>query len=203
MKTKLHFGLLIVLLAFLGTFYEQNTVPNQQIVIQFSKDTTSIEDTENAIQSIQEKLKRIGVTDITIGQSHSGQLRITYFSEADVTQIQNALYSTENFQISKNIADQSSSEIPDRQNTNDYKLNISEIKLQSPIAWDLEGTQVVECNYKTDQPHTLKVQNSGNQVDTELRNGAVNTIVASYKTAAIAKNTSTYKIPEVRAGPLL
>ncbi|WP_299102573.1 hypothetical protein [uncultured Winogradskyella sp.] len=203
MKTKLHFGILAVLLAFLGTFFEQGEAPNQQIVIQFSNETTSIEESENAILSIQEKLKSIGVSDITIGQSNSGLLRITYYSTADVMQIQDALYNAEGFEIFNNKTDQSSTEFPDNQKANDYKINVSEIKAQTPIAWDLEGTQVAEFNHKTDQSHTLKVQNLGNQVYPEPNNCIVNSIIATYKKAAILKNTSSYKIPEVRAGPMV
>lgn len=203
MKTKLHFGLITVLLAFLVTFFEPNTVPNQQIVIQFSNDTITIADTEDTIEAIQNKLQSIGVTQIQIGQSKTGQLRITYFSEEDVADIQKALFNAEDFQVAYNPSGQSSKDFPNVPKVKDYELNVSEIKTSTSNTWDFEGTEVATFNPKSDHSNTLKVHNSGNQVSSELNNHVINTIVEAYKVAAIVSNNSSYKIPEVRAGPMV
>ena len=42
MKIKLHFAIVVVILAFLGAFMDQKTVPNQQIVVQFLDKSVSI-----------------------------------------------------------------------------------------------------------------------------------------------------------------
>ncbi|WP_299111603.1 hypothetical protein [uncultured Winogradskyella sp.] len=203
MKTKLHFGLITVLLAFLVTFLEPNTVPNQQIVIQFSNDTITIADTEDTIEAIQNKLQSIGVTQIQIGQSKTGQLRITYFSEEDVADIQKALFNAEDFQVAYSPSVQSSKDFPNVPKVKDYELNVSEIKTSTSNTWDFEGTEVATFNPKSDHSNTLKVHNSGNQVSSELNNHVINTIVEAYKVAAIVSNNSSYKIPEVRAGPMV
>lgn len=203
MKTKLHFGIITVLLAFLGTFFEQNTAPNQQIVIQFSDDAFTAADTEDAIEAIQGQLHRIGVTQIHVGQSQSGQLRITYFSEEDVAHIKDALFKTEDFKITYNSSNESSSDFPNKKNVKDYELNVSEIKTSTSNNWDLEGTQVTEFNHKTDHSNTLKVHDSSHQVNSELNNHVINTSIANYKVEVIVSNNSSYKIPEVRAGPMV
>ncbi len=190
-------------MAFLVTFFEPNTVPNQQIVIQFSNDAITIADTEDTIESIQNKLQSIGVTQIHIGQSKSGQLRITYFSEEDVAHIQNALFNVEDFQMAYDTSGQSSKEFPNNYNVTDYELNVSEIKTSTSNTWDFEGTEVAKFNPKSDHSNTLKVHDSGNQVYSELNNHVINTIVEAYKEAAIVSNNSSYKIPEVRAGPMV
>jgi hypothetical protein len=203
MKTKLHFGLITVLLAFLGTFFEQNTVPNQQIVIQFSNNAISLADTEDAIEAIEHKLQSIGVTQIHIGQSESGRLRITYFSEEDVAHIQNALFNVEDFKLAYNSSSDSSNDFPNNKDLKDYELNVSEIKSSTSNNWDFEGTQVVEFNHKTDHSNTLKVHDSGHQVYSEINSHIINTIIETYKVAAIVSNNSSYKTPEVRAGPMV
>lgn len=203
MKTKLHFGLITVLLAFLITFFEQNSVPNQQIVIQFSNDAISVADTEHTIESIQNKLQSIGVTQIHIGQSKSGQLRITYFSKEDVADIKKALFNAEDFHFAYNALGHPSKDFPNDYNVTDYELNVSEIKTSTSNTWDFEGTEVAEFNPKSDHSNTLKVHDSGNQVYSELNNHIINTIVEAYKVAAILSNNSSYKIPEVRAGPMV
>ncbi|MUU79462.1 hypothetical protein [Winogradskyella endarachnes] len=203
MKIKLHFGIITVLLALLGTFFEQNTAPNQQIVIQFSDDGFTVADRENAIETIQSQLRKIGVSQINIGQSQSGQLRITYFSEEDVAHIKDALFNAEDFKITYNSSNESSRDFPNKKNVKDYELNVSEIKTSTSNNWDLEGTQVTEFNHKTDHSNTLKVQDCGHQVNSELNNQILNTIITSYKVELIVSNNSSYKIPEVRAGPMV
>lgn len=190
-------------MAFLVTFLEPNTVPNQQIVIQFSNDTITIADTEDTIEAIQNKLQSIGVTQIQIGQSKTGQLRITYFSEEDVADIQKALFNAEDFQVAYSPSVQSSKDFPNVPKVKDYELNVSEIKTSTSNTWDFEGTEVATFNPKSDHSNTLKVHNSGNQVSSELNNHVINTIVEAYKVAAIVSNNSSYKIPEVRAGPMV
>lgn len=182
---------------------EKTTVPNQQIVIQFSNNAISAEESEDAIEAIQIKLQSIGATLIKIGQNDSGQLRITYHSDTDVAHIKNVLFNVENLKVAYNASNESSSEFPKEQNVKGYKLNVSEIKTSPTNTWDFEGTQVTEFNNKTDHSNTLKVHNSGNHIDSELNNHVLNTIVEAYKVIVIVKNNSSYKIPEVRAGPIV
>ena len=202
MKTKLHFGIIVVLLAFLGTFLEQPTVPNQQIVIQFSDQAITLQDTENAIDKIQDKLQSIGVTQIQIGQYQGGQLRITYHSDTDVAHIQNILFKAEDFDIAYNATQEQSNNFPEKRHLKDYELNISEISSSSDFNWDFEGTQVTEVNQKTDHSNTLKVSYSGCNILKKQYSSAINTAVFVNNTIAIAINHLAYKIPEVRAGPI-
>ncbi len=64
----MHFGLLILLLAFLGTYLEQTTLPNQQIVIEFLDKDIAKEDAENAVETIKEQLQLVGAKLIRIDQ---------------------------------------------------------------------------------------------------------------------------------------
>jgi len=203
MKTKLHFGVIVVLLAFLTTFIESTTVPNQQILIQFSETSSTTQDKENAIEAIQSKLQSAGVTKIQIGQNEDGQLRITYHSDADVEYIENILFNGDDFKVAYEASQKHSSNFPEDKNVKDYKLNISEIKTSSDINWDFEGTQVSEFNQKTDHSNQLKVNCSAKQIRTKQNNGIINVAVSVNTTIAIAIDNFSYKIPEVRAGPIV
>lgn len=201
MKIKLHFGILVVLLTFLGTYLEQATVPNQQIVIEFSDKTVTAKDTENAIEAIQHKLQSVGVTQIQIGQNEEGQLRIIYHSDVDVNQIQNVLINADNFKVANEGSQKQSNNFPENNSLNAYELNISEIKTSSDINWSFKGTQVTEINQKTDHSNPIKVNSSGEQVNTKHSNNIVKVVVSVNQTIAIAIDHLSYKIPEVRAGP--
>tara|TARA_R110002049_G_scaffold85897_5_gene218374 strand:- start:591 stop:1199 length:609 start_codon:yes stop_codon:yes gene_type:complete len=202
MRTKLYFGVLAVFLAFLGTFLEQSTIPNQQIVIQFSDEANNIQDTENAIEEIQEKLQSIGVTQIQIGQTKEGQFRIIYYSDTDVEHIQNILFNVNDLELAYD-ASKNQSNFPENKKVNDYELNVSEIKTSNNLNWDCEGTQVTEINQKTDQSNQLKVNYSGKQVNIKQSNKINNVAVLVNNTLAIAIDRLSYKIPEVRAGPVV
>lgn len=203
MKFRLHFGILVVLLAFLGTYLEHKNVPNQQIVIQFSDKEITAEDTENAIKVIQDKLQSIGISRIQIGQNQNGQLRISYYSESDVEHIQNVLFNTEDVNLAKNALHKSSHNFPEHKNIKDYQLNISEIKINNNLKWDFEGTQIVEINQKVDRFSYPKTNSSANYPHVLQSNSTIKKAILVSKTTAIAIDNKACSIPEVRAGPLV
>ncbi|GGW69638.1 hypothetical protein DFQ11_1058 [Winogradskyella epiphytica] len=201
MKTKLHVGILVVLLAFIGTYVERNTLPNQQIVIQFSDSEVSSEDTEKAIKAIQTKLESVGVTHIQIGKKENGQLKIVYHSDTDVEHIQNVLFKTNNFKLAFQSQQDSSNQYPEHHRADDYKLNISEIKTDSGSDWGVEDAQIVEINQKTDRLSFPQSNNFSNTVSIQQTNCIYSIAILVNNTVAIAIDNHSYKIPEVRAGP--
>ncbi|WP_179335911.1 hypothetical protein [Winogradskyella costae] len=202
MKTKLNIGLFVLFLAFLGTYLEQNILPNQQIVVQFSDSEISSEDAEIAIEAIQNQLQNIGVTHIEIGQNNEGQLRITYYSNTHVKYIQNALFNVETLKVDYNSAHKQSNNFPEHKNLKDYELNISEIKTNDTINWDFERAQVVEVNQKIDRLSNSKTNNFGNQFSAIEINYSIRVATAITNDAIVSIDTISYIIPEVRAGPI-
>ncbi|WP_339626745.1 hypothetical protein [uncultured Winogradskyella sp.] len=203
MKSRLHFGLLVVLLAFLGTYLEHNVVPNQQILVQFSKTDISLIDAKNTIAAIQLKLERNGATHIQIGKNHTGDLRITYYSNADVAHIKALLSSEQDFSIAYQQNQKNSDEPSNAQKDNVYKLNISEIQQGSTAHSDFDGIQVTEVNQKLDRFSASKVNTSGQFVrpNYKLSGATLSHNAVSFTGDAIS--AFSYKIPEVRAGPWL
>ena len=203
MKSKLHFGLLIILFTFLGRYIESSTLPNQQIVIQFSDTQITEKDAQDAINSIQLKLHSIGAQQIQIGQDHQGKLKITYYSNTDIEQIQNVLSGDEDFKFAYDSGEGESNNLPNSKNVKDYELNISEIQKGNDTNWDFEGVEVVELNQKSDRFNNLKVNTSGDQTDSRLINGLIKVSISTTNNVAAAIDHISYKIPEVRAGPLV
>lgn len=203
MKSKLHFGILIILLTFLGRYIETSVVPNQQIVIQFSDAQITEDDAKSAIEAIQLKLHVIGAEHIQIGQNQKGQLKITYFSKADVAQIESILSENGSFNIAHNVNTDNSNNFPEQRTQKDYLLNISEIQESGQSAdWDVEGVEVVELNQKSDRFNNLKVDNSVPNVDLELTNLWIEVALKVNRGSITYIDYHSYKIPEVRAGPI-
>ncbi|WP_179376661.1 hypothetical protein [Winogradskyella wichelsiae] len=201
MKIKLHFFVLAVLLALIGTYIEHYTVPNQQIVIQFSDKDISSEDSENAIVAIQNKLENIGVSQIQIGENNQGTLRIIYHSDADVEDIQHALFNVEDLTIAYNSSHNKSHNLPDSKHLKNYEINISEIKTNNNTDWDFNGTQVVEVNQKTDRLSYFKIHSSGFYNQNSIHNYDIKISVVIVNDLTTAIHNVSYIIPEVRAGP--
>lgn len=203
MKSKLHFGILIILLAFLGRYIETSVAPNQQIVVQFSDTQITENDALKTIETIRLKLQAIGVEQIQIGQDQNGQLKITYFSDADIEQIESILSNEASFNFANNSNNDHSSKSPEENNLKDFQLNISEIQeIGQTTNWDFEGVEVVELNQKSDRFNNLKVDSSVPNSQMELTNLWVKVALRISIAAEVSIDNHSYKIPEVRAGPI-
>ncbi len=199
MKTKLHFGILIILMAFLGRYLESSVVHNQQIVVQFSDLQITESESQKTIEAIQLKLQTIGVEDIQVGQDQNGQLKITYYSETDIQYIKGVLSDDESVEFAYNASGDHSDEFPEQQSTKDYELNISEIN--NTNIWDFEAVEIVELNHKSDRFSNLNDYNANAQIDLKLLGNLIKACVAYNNTIALVIDNQSYKIPEVRAGP--
>lgn len=204
MKTKLHFGLIVLLLVFLGRYLEQTTIPNQQIVIQFSDKDVAKEDAQNTIEIVKKQLLKIGIEYVKIVSNGDRQLKITYYSDSDVEQIQNLLSEDESLKLAYNSGKEQTTNFPESKSVNDYELNISEIQdSNNGINWDFEGTKVSEYNPKYDQSYNPKINSSGEHVVTKQSNNIIKVAVQANKAIVITIDNLSYKIPEVRAGPIV
>lgn len=199
MKIKLHLGIVMVILMFLGTYIEHNLVPNQQIVIQFSNHQITSEEANSAAEALKQQLKDIGAKKLDIGEFNSGQLTITYYSDTDVMRIQKVLtdddlvldYSLENESNDKSI--------PEKEEL--YKFNVSEIQ-DSPINnWDFEGIEITELNHKSDRYYFPKLKYSSTKEDIENHSFKECLRLKIQSIYHFNKSKFAHQIPQVRAGP--
>lgn len=203
MRSKLHFGIIIILLAFLGRFIETPATPNQEITIQFSNANVSEIEVQNALRDIQQKLQKIGAESLLIGQDKNGNLKIAYYSIADVQSIEHILTNSSDFNFLFEESSNSSNKNSDKETLRDYKLNVSEIqKKNQDNDWDFDGVQIVELNQKTDRFNNLKKDASGSLYQLEVLHQLVKVGFRINSGTFILENKNPYEIPEVRAGPI-
>ncbi len=203
MNSKWFIGVVIVALAFLGISMEQTAVPNQEIVVQFDTDAVSANETENTIAIVTKQLQSIGVQRIQVVKTIDGKLKITYYSTLEVAIVKD-LFSKHAYlelgYVGYNSDGDSSSQ-PFNSDTATYELNVSEIQTATDAAMDLNGS-LVEIRSGNDW-YINPVHFAGNaSIDFTIRNTIKKVACTLYGDETLRIDTTSYKIPEVRAGPL-
>ena len=80
MKIKLYFGALFLMLIYFGTFQEQVSRTNQEIVLEFVDTKINKQEISSTITNIKERLLKVGVSNIKIQETQKGTLKISYYS---------------------------------------------------------------------------------------------------------------------------
>ncbi len=200
MKLKWYICTLIIVLTFLGVGQHQISVPNQEIIVQFTDDEVSSDDAINAIEIVKNQLQVIGVDNIQVREVTDGKLKITYYSDIDVARIKNILSHEENLKLGYTSNDDESSKLPSDDESNSYNLDVYEIQKESNSDWDFEGTLVLELKPEGDRFSNPKVFASIKEID--VREGVTEVAYKVHYNITIAIDNTSYKIPEVRAGPI-
>jgi hypothetical protein len=207
MNSKWYLGILVVTLAFFGKSLEQKNAPNQEIVVQFSGDIISPLETQDALESVQKQLKSIGAEQIQVAKAADGTIKVTYFSSIDVA-IVKALFSTEeNFELGYTAFNnkgekEGADSFPFESGISAYQLNVSEIPNKSQRDLGFDGI-LVEIKFLRDQYVNPIGYFGASEKEFTLKTHIEKLNNNLYDTSAIIINNTSYKIPEVRAGPLV
>ena len=194
MKSKWYFGILITALAFFVVCQQEMTVPNQQIVFQFSDNQTTVSQTEATIAVVKHQLKNIGVKNTTVVEQN-GTLKITYYSDASVAIVKAVLLKEK---LIKAVAANLPSDNPLHQN---YNFDVFEIKTATESGVGFDGKYIVEAKQECTRASQVTVSFSAIseniiQLDQPVVVGKkVNTNIS------ISIDKGTFNIPEGRAGP--
>lgn len=203
MRTKLHFGIIIVLLAFLGRFIDTPATPNQEITIQFSDANVSEIEAQNTLRDIQQKLQKIGAENLLVVKDDSGSFKIAYYSVTDAQSIEQILTDSSDFSFLLGVDTTNSNKKSDKESLKEYKLNVSEIqKKDQNNDWDFDRVQVVEHNQKSDRFNNLKKDISGYLYQSDVIHQLVKTAFRIDSGIFFLKGKKAYQFPEVRAGPM-
>ena len=200
MKLKIHFGIVMVFLMFLGTYIEHNIAPNQQIVIQFTNDQISSDKANYAIESLKQQLQEFGAEKLQISKYNSGHLKITYYSDADVMSIRKVLSHQENFILDYSYEDNNTGE-SNSEKKEIYKFNVSEIQDKPLNNWDFEGIEITELNHKSDRYYFPKLKYSSTKEDIENHSFKECLRLKIPSIYHFNKSKFAHRIPQVRAGP--
>jgi len=117
--------------AILGISVEDVTVPNQEIVIRFSDSAVATDKTQDALTLVQDKLASIDADNIRIQETADGTLKITYFSDVDVTEIQKIFSADFALQDATHIVD--NGQLPFSSDNEEYQIGIYKIQNQNDI----------------------------------------------------------------------
>ncbi|MBT8260446.1 MAG: hypothetical protein HKO92_09885 [Flavobacteriaceae bacterium] len=184
------------MLTLLGVGQHQNTVPNQEIIVQFS-DSTPSEISKEALAAVKIQLLNIGADNIQIQKTASG-LRITYFSKVDVASIKSLLDENNlDFQYSSS----NKTDKPSEENKKDFNLDVFEIQNAKNSDLDFDGF-VLEQKPENPRYYNPNFYFYNISFDIKEKHNIESKKYIIQKNIALAINNTSHKIPEVRAGPL-
>ena len=203
MNSKWYIPVLIIALAYFGISKEISTRPNQEIVVQFDANSVSIDEAQCAVSEITNQLKRIGVADVKVSELQDGKLKVTYYSTIDVVIIKNLFYKQNKLRLDDTAFTKkdNSSKIPFSNDSNNYRLDV--IKIQKDYGLDLGFNGLpVELKSVKDQYVNQVVSLATTDANLSLKNNFEIVAYKNYRNVSLLIDTSSHKIPEVRAGPL-
>jgi len=203
MQTKWYLRSFLILVVLVGLTLEQIAQPNQQIVVEFAGDNISLSNAQKTLAAVTNKLQAIGAKSIKVKQSASGVLTISYYSTIDTEAVKGMLSS--NKEVLEGVASNDSSpknQAPPFDTSSVYKLDVYEIQQQYDIKPDLNGL-VLTFEGKTHRYFIAKVYGAigGNQIAQQNKITTVSFIAQG--AVSLLLTEFSYKIPQVRAGPIV
>ncbi len=203
MQTKWYLRSFVILVVLIGLTLEQIAQPNQQIVVEFAGDSISLSNAQNTIAAVTNKLQAIGAKSIKVKQGANGVLTISYYSTIDTEAVKGMLSS--NKEVLEGVASNDSSpknQAPPFDTSSVYKLDVYEIQQQYDIKPDLNGL-VLTFEGKTHRYFIAKVYGAigGNQIAQQNKITTVSLIAQG--AVSLLLTEFSYKIPQVRAGPIV
>jgi hypothetical protein len=207
MNNKWYISALVIILSLLGGMVsqEKNLAPNQEIVLQFTSETVSSDQAQNAIATVIQQLQTVGVHDIQVTEYKGGQLKITYFSTTDIGSVKKILSKEKTFELNNSLTHGSDIpfESPSKDNTIAYNLDVYEIHNGYDSASHLSGKLALEHRTDNDRLSNPNPFAHTTAVDYNDLEQQVKVAYKFHKYTGIAINHISHKIPEVRAGPKL
>lgn len=193
----------IIILTLLGIVSQQQvTVPNQEIVLQFTNDEVKYEEALNTIATVTKQLQDLGVDNILVKDLGNGELIITYYSDTDVAKIKSILSQEKNLQLgyASNNQDEKQSELPSDEKSVSYNFDVYEIQNGNTSDWNIDG-YVLKTNSENDRFFNPNEYTSVIEIDVRKKENIVKVTYRLHNNIAIAIDTISRNIPEVRAGP--
>lgn len=203
---KWYFSVALIFIAVLGCILgqQQTTIPNQEIVLQFTNEDISLNDAQVTIDILEQELQRIGVAYIHVSEKEDGRLVISYFSKTDVQSIKKLLSSQKELALGfvSSEKNQKPLQFPSKDTIIGYNLDVYEIQDGQNSYLSLGGKCAVELKSGQQRfvnPNFYMPTEEIYLIDSEQ---ILKVNFSFQRYIAIAKDYRSHKIPEVRAGPL-
>lgn len=202
MNSRRYIGALIIVLTFLGVVYQQqNTLPNQEIILQFKDVKVTSAETQSTIAIVKKQLQNLGANNIQVKETQDGTLKITYYSDTNVINIKKTL-SQEKKLVLDYSTNSESSNLPVENSSIGYNLDVYEIKQGNETDWNLVENNVLEQKPENDRffnPNFFVLINIKYSSDKDL---VTKVAYKVRRNVALAIDSTSHNIPEVRAGPI-
>lgn len=203
MTLKKYIGVIVAILTLLGILNQrQADVHNQEIVLEFSKISQSGVSAEVAISVLKEELQHFGVADVKVVENANGKLKITYYSDADVSVIKRILVKKIRSELDTSDDDEETPfNLPSEEKNIAYHLDVHEIQKGSKTDSGLNGIEVLELKPKADRFFKPKTPSTKLNPLYGIKDVTLKVAFHLYKNKDFALRNALQQIPEVRAGP--
>jgi len=204
MNSRRYIGALIIVLTFLGVVYQQqNTIPNQEIVLQFTNAKVTSVDTQNTIALVKEKLQNLGANNIQVKETVEGTLKITYYSTTNVSHIKKSLSEENSLSLGYNLNNQEKkpSNLPIENSSISYNLKVYEIQNGNNADWNFVENTILQIKSDNERLFNPNVFVSI-IVSDDKEEGNYKVAYNTFRNIALAIDKASHNIPEVRAGPI-
>ena len=194
-----YIAIFAILLAGAGMGFVPFSVPNQEIVVQFSQEI-SINDAEAAIANVRAQLAQLGVEDVQVVERADGSLKISYYSDIDVSFIQEAFAQQQVSSFNNTTND--SSELPFKDIVDVYQFTVSEIGADADTYNGLKG-HLLEIETKSHRFYPPEFFFGGDLISTKKESKRIELSVRIYSQQLVVVAVISRLLPETRAGPLV
>ncbi|PQV47368.1 hypothetical protein CLV33_107153 [Jejuia pallidilutea] len=202
MNLKKYIGVIIIILTVIGIVNQRQVdVHNQEIVLQFTDANHLNSDDKVAIVILERELKKLGVEDFKVIENNSGKLKITYYSDADVSAVKRILLKNIRSELDDLEDHEKPFSLPFEKNDIAYNLEVYEIQNGNETDTGLNGVEVLELKPKSDRFFKPKTLPSTLGEYSEKENAIFKVAFNLHKNTLHALNNALKQIPEVRAGP--
>lgn len=200
MNVKWYIGALIAIISYFVVEQQSVDVPNQEVLLTFIQgENTSSKDL--AIETVKAQLLSLGAKNVTISSLDNGSLKVSYYSHLAIQNVKEQLFTGLDDTTDVATALYHVGDKPVQEDTRDYQIDVYEIQENVVSGFDNEG----KCYFELKQDYNRGSQVLGfvsPVVTIDSRNQLTAIAVKVRGNVLFAFNDSTYKIPEVRAGPI-
>ncbi|SFC80938.1 hypothetical protein [Algibacter pectinivorans] len=194
-------SILIFSLTLFGAVSQQQmVVANQEIVLQFQDTDLTSYQTENTVAALTLQLQDLGAQKIQVLSKANGTLKITYYSDADITRIKQTLAKESQLSLKLSAQDRDASQFPFNDSDVSYNLDVYEIHKGQDSGWDFDGAISLEVKVKSDRFLDPNVLIAGHLVHSYHEN-LLQVAYKNRREVATQISSPLHTIPEVRAGP--
>ncbi|OBQ56349.1 hypothetical protein JJL45_14060 [Tamlana sp. s12] len=180
---------------------QQVSLPNQEVVLQFSEETLSARELQLVLSDIKHQLLESGVSNLQVKANDNGEFRISYYSTVDVAIIKKVFNDEAHLELA-HAEHQQPLPLPSEDHSKKYNVDVYEIQSGNTTDWDFKGTLVLQVDSKSDRFISSNTLFSVDFIDTSKAEITFQTAFKVCQNIFLDFQDGLHVIPEVRAGPI-